>query len=131
MLIHNKEKEFIYEDLSYKINGILFDVFNELGPGLSEKYYQKAINIALKLGGLKNKEQVYIPLSYKEIKIGNYYLDFLIEDKIILEIKKGNYFRRQNISQVFQYLKETNLKLGILANFTSSGVKIKRIVNLY
>lgn len=101
MFIKNKKEEFIYEELSYKINGILFDVFNELGPGLSKKYYQKAILEALKLNGLKVKQQLYIPLKYKGIKIGNYYLDFLIENKIIVEIKKGNYFRKQNIEQVY------------------------------
>lgn len=131
MIIENKKEDFIYQELSYRINGILFDVFNELGPGLSEKYYQRAIFEALKSAGLKVTEQLYIPLNYKGIQIGNCYLDFLIEDTIILELKRGDYFRRQNIAQIYQYLKATNLKLGILANFTSGGVKIKRIVNLY
>lgn len=125
------QNQIIFEELSYKINGILFDVYNELGPGLSEKYYQRAVFEALKLAGFKIQQQLYVPLKYKDIKIGNYYLDFLIEDTIVLEIKQGNTFLKRNISQVYEYLKVTNLKLGILANFTSSGVKIKRIVNLY
>jgi len=120
----------IYKDLSYKIIGILFDVFNELGYGYQEKYYQKAIAKLLNKNGLSFKEQVGLPIEFQKEKIGRYYLDFLIESKIILEIKKGDNFWKDNIEQVYAYLKRFNLKLGILANFTKSGVKIKRIVNI-
>ena len=58
-------------------------------------------------------------------------MDFLIDGKIILEIKKDTNFRRTNIEQVVGYLKETNLRLGIIVNFTKEGVKFKRILNLY
>jgi len=57
-------------------------------------------------------------------------IDFLVEDKILVEIKKGNYFSKKNIEQVYAYLKATGLKLAILANFTSTGVKFRRILNL-
>jgi len=56
-------------------------------------------------------------------------LDFLIEDKIILEVKKGNYFSRRNINQVKGYLKATSMKLAILVNFTTKGVKFFRVLN--
>jgi len=125
-----KKRDLIYPDLSYKIVGILFDVFKDLGPGYQEKYYQKAISLSSKGNNLKFKEQVSIPLEYKSHKIGSVILDFLIENKIVLEIKKGNYFSPNNIKQISAYLRATNLKLGLLANFTSGGVKIKRIVNI-
>lgn len=64
-----------------------------------------------------------------DIKKSRNYLDFLVEDKIVLEIKKGNYYSKKNIEQVKQYLKVTNLKLAILANFTPSGVKFLRVLN--
>ncbi len=124
------KKDIIYPKECYKIIGILFDVYNELGSNYQEKYYQRAITIAFKKAGLKFKQQVFIPLKYKDSKIGNYFLDFLIEDIIVLEIKKGDYFSRLNIQQVLAYLKASNLKLGILANFTTSGIKFKRIVNI-
>jgi GxxExxY protein len=63
-------------------------------------------------------------------KIGINYLDFLIEDKIVLELKKGDYFNRATIKQVNQYLKTTKLKLALIAVFTSRGVKVKRLVNI-
>jgi len=73
---------------------------------------------------------VSAPLAYGGKTIGRYYLDFLIADKIVLEIKKGDRFLKTNIDQVYAYLKRFNLKLGILANFTKGGLKFKRIVNV-
>lgn len=77
------------------------------------------------------KEQVPFNIKFKEEIIGRYFLDFLIDGKIILEIKKETNFKKRNIQQVFGYLKKTNLKLGLLVNFTKDGVKFKRILNLY
>jgi GxxExxY protein len=125
-----KNNEFIYPELSYKIIGILYTVHNQVGYGHKESYYQKAISYALKDENISFKEQVYSPLVFQNRIIGKYFLDFLIDEKIILEIKKDAFFRKQNIDQVYSYLKTCNLKLGILANFTSRGVKIKRIVNI-
>ena len=123
-------KELIYPKLSYEIVGILYDVFNKVGAGHKERYYQNALLIAFKNNNLDYKEQVPVALRYDNQKIGQYYLDFLIEDKIILEIKSDNIFRKPNIEQIYSYLKSTGLKLGIIANFTRDGVKFKRIVNI-
>ncbi len=122
--------DLMYSKLSYKIVGILFEVYNNLGPGFQEKYYQKAISVAFQEQRINFKEQFLISIKFKENKIGKYFLDFLVEDKIILEIKKGDRFSRRDIEQVYAYLKATNLKLGIIANFTNSGIKFKRIINL-
>ena len=125
-----KRKDLIYPELSYTIVGILFEVYNNLGSGHKEKYYQKAVAIALKTAMISFKEQVYSPIIFKDNNVGNYFLDFLIEDKLVLEIKSGEKFLKQNISQIYSYLKIKNLKLGILANFTKEGLKFKRILNL-
>lgn len=125
-----RRNDLLYPELSFKIAGILFDVFKEVGYGHLEKYYQKFVSISLKKAGLRFKEQVFVPMIFGGEKVGRFFLDFLIEDEIILEIKKGDYFRKQNIEQILSYLKANNLKLGILANFTSQGVKIKRVINL-
>lgn len=122
--------EIIYADISYKIIGILYDVYNEVGFGHKEQYYQNALKIAFQDNKLNFREQVPVSLKYRESKVGQYYLDFLIEDKIILEIKKDNTFKKTNIDQIYSYLKSTNLKLGLLVNFTRGGVKVKRIINI-
>ena len=125
-----KRNDLIYPELCYKIVGILYDVFNEVGPGHKEVLYQKAISIAFDKNKIHFSEQVYTPLKYQNMQIGKYFLAFLIENKIVLEIKKDSIFRKQNIDQVFSYLRASNLKLGIIANFARNGVKFKRIVNI-
>ena len=126
----NKDKV-IFKELSYKIVGLLFDVYNDLGYGYQEKYYERAIEKYFIDNNISFKKQVPYKIVFRGEIIGRYYLDFLVEDKIVLEIKKGNYFSRNNIGQVNGYLKSTNKKLAILANFTSDGVKFRRILNLY
>ena len=125
-----KKEDLIYPELSYKIVGVLFEVFNELGYGYKEIHYQRAISKLFKDLGVTFQEQVQTSIQCKDQNVGSYYFDFLIENIIVLEIKKGDYFSRHNIEQVLNYLKSRNFKLGILANFTSDGVKFKRIVNL-
>ena len=110
--------------------GVLFEVYNELGYGYQEKYYEKAIAKAFDKKGIKYKRQVAYKVRFKGEDIGIQYLDFLVEDKIILELKKGNYFSRRNIEQVKSYLNATNKQLAILANFTSTGVKSLRVLNI-
>jgi len=114
--------------LSYKIIGILFDVYNELGHGYQERIYQRAIAEAFRRAGLKYEEQVPCKLSYGGTNIGRYFLDFLVDNKIVLEIKQGDRYSRTNFVQVTGYLKATGLPLGILANFTSNGVVFKRVL---
>ena len=128
-LAKNIRTDLLYPELSYKIIGVTFEVYNKLGPGYLEKYYQRAIAIALKDSGLKYREQVYASLMFKNVKIGKCFFDFLIEDKIVLELKIGDRFSKQDIEQIHSYLKVNNLKLGLLVNFTSQGVRFKRIIN--
>ncbi|MCD6429549.1 GxxExxY protein, partial [bacterium] len=98
--------------------------------GYKEHIYQKAIAQELEEVNIKFKKELPIKIIYKGNPIGIYYLDFLIEEKIILEVKVRNYFSRKDIEQLYSYLKTKNLKLGIIAHFTRSGVKFKRVVNL-
>jgi len=121
-----RKKDLLYPDLS----GALFNVYNNIGSGHRERFYQRAIAIELKSLNIPCMEQVYVSVNFRDKVIGKYYLDFLIDNKIILEIKKGEVFLRKNIEQIFSYLKAKKLKLGILANFTKTGLKFKRIVNI-
>ncbi|NCO23360.1 GxxExxY protein [bacterium (Candidatus Moisslbacteria) CG12_big_fil_rev_8_21_14_0_65_36_11] len=120
----------IYPELSYKIVGILFDVYNELGGGYQEKYYQRAIAKRFKKVNIQFQEQINVPLKFDNEKIGQYFLDFLVDNKIILEIKVAPRFYIRDVRQILAYLKATNLQLGILASFTRNGLIFKRIINI-
>jgi GxxExxY protein len=123
-------KKVAHKELSYRVVGTLFEVYNELGFGYQEKFYEKALEKSFTQRKISFKRQAPFVLKFKGEPIGKYYLDFLIKDKIILEIKKGNYFPKRNIEQVREYLKVTGLQLAILANFTSTGIKFIRMLNL-
>ena len=121
--------DLIYPELSYQIIGVLFEVYNEIGSGFYEKYYQRATAIGLKNAGLIFKEQVHTKLIFQKSIVGGHFLDFLIDNKIVLEIKKGDRFSKNNIEQIMNYLKTNKLKLGIIANFGQNQLKFKRIIN--
>ena len=125
-----KRSDLLYPELSYQIVGILFEVFNELGYQYQEKYYQRAISRSLKQLNIPFSEQIGVPILFKGQRIGRYVFDFLIDGKIVLEIKRGDRFTPQDIKQTVAYLKRSGLKLGILARFSSKGLKFKRIINL-
>jgi GxxExxY protein len=125
-----KRKDLIYPELSYQVTGILFEVWSGVGIGHKEKFYQKAVAQGLGNHDLRYKEQLPVKINFRGKFIGLYYFDFLIEEKFVLEIKVRNYFSKNDINQLYAYLKAAKLKLGIIAHFTKTGVKIKRVVNL-
>lgn len=125
-----RRNDLVYPTLSYEIVGCAYEIWDELGPGHSEKIYQKSFAIVLRAKNIKFQEQVYYSLKFRDKIVGKGVLDFLIEDKIIVELKKDGHFSKNNIEQVLNYLKLSSLKLAILINFTKEGVKFKRIVNV-
>ncbi len=128
--MNDKRRGFIYEKESYKIIGIIYEVFNELGYGHKEKFYQKAIAKEFEKRKILFKEQSRAKIKYKGKELGIYILDFLVFDKIVIELKQGKHFSKSDIRQLYSYLKATKLKLGLLVYFTSQGIRVKRIVNL-
>lgn len=122
-------RELIYPKLSYKLIGVAYKIYNSLGFGLQEKYYQRAFEREL-IGLLVSYKKEYkIDLNYEGEKIGKYFLDFVVDDKIVIELKVAPRLRHVHIKQVFEYLKVLNKKLAILIFFTDQGVRYRRIIN--
>ena len=130
-LVKNIREDLIYPELSYKIMGCAFEVFNELGYGYAEKEYQKALAISFKKQKIAFKEQVYFPVTFQGELLKKGFCDFVIEEKIIIELKKNEQFSRLHIEKVNQYLKSSKLKLALLINFAPTKVISKRLLNLY
>jgi len=122
--------ELIYPELSYKIVGCAFKVFEDLGAGRLEKYYQAGMRLKFSEKKIKFMEQAYHEIRIGNEKIGSVFFDFIVDDKIVVELKKDDRFLISNIDQENNYLKTSELKLGILINFGKTDVKFKRIVNL-
>ena len=109
--------ELLHKELSGQIIGALFEVHNNLGNGLLEKYYQRGLAAEFQKRGVSFQEQVSVSMSYKGKSIGRRVLDFLVDGKVVVEIKKDNYFSRQHIEQATSYLKALNLELVILQTY--------------
>jgi GxxExxY protein len=124
-----RRNDLAYPELSYQIVGCAYEVFKSLGHGHPEKIYQRAMAILFKERNINYKEQVYIPVKFRDKIVGKSFLDFSIEEKIIVELKKDFHFSKTHIDQVLNYLKTSELKLAILINFGKEGVTFKRIIN--
>ncbi|MES2591844.1 MAG: GxxExxY protein [Bacteroidota bacterium] len=119
-------------EISYRIIGVAIELHKNLGPGLLESVYENALAYDLRESGLEVKQQIPMPLIYKEVRLDNgYRLDLLVENKVIIEIKSIEMVAPVHFSQTLTYLKLSKLKLGLLINFNSDKLKegIHRIVN--
>lgn len=121
--------EIVHKELSYRIMGILFSVHSQLGNRYQEKIYQRAVEEALKQEKINFKKELQVDLKYNNKRIGKYFLDFLVEDLIVLELKTVDKLNPKDFTQVLAYLVANNIELGILANFRSDRLSYRRILN--
>src|SRR3989344_4919640 len=119
----------IYQDTTFKVNGILFSVHNDLGRYRNEQQYSDAIEQKLKENNLNYKREYILPASFSGESAGRSKVDFLIEDKIILEIKAKDFITKEDYYQIRRYLDSAKKKLGLLVNFRNKALRIKRILN--
>lgn len=118
----------VYQELSYQTVGALYDTYKELGPGLPEKYYYRYIKTNLIKRNLQVQDQLKVEIQGLPVKLGRFYIDFVVDDKIVVEIKTGNRFLKKDIDQIMNYLRHSGLKLGILARFSQNGVITRRLL---
>jgi len=120
--------EIIFKELSYAIIGAAMEVHRILGPGFLEAVYQAALAHELTLRGIRFEQFKKLPVYYKGILVGEYEADFVIEGKIILEIKAVSKLHPRHEAQAHHYLAATGLHLAILLNFGAESLRQKRIV---
>jgi GxxExxY protein len=119
----------LFPELCYKILEICFDIHNAIGPGFTENIYETAFAYELTSRKVAFEQQKPITVPYKNTVLGIYRLDFVIDQKIIVELKAVNALDTIFKQQVVSYLKATSLKLGLLINFGSRRVEHVRVVN--
>ena len=121
-------------EISYKIRGAIFKVYNKLGPGLFESVYESALHYELIKLDLSVERQVAITIPYDELILDvAFRVDLLVEDKIIIELKSVEDLAPIHYKQIATYLRLTNKKIGLLVNFNTLNIldDIKRIANKY
>jgi GxxExxY protein len=113
--------------LSKRVIGCAFEVSNVLGVGFLEKVYQRALANELHRQGLKTEIEVPAPVIYKGDRVGDYYLDLLVEKTLVVELKCVNGFTNEHTAQTLNYLRATRLPLALLLNFKHPRLQIKRL----
>ena len=115
-------------EITYKINGAVYEVNRILGPGFLEKVYENALLIELLDRSLKAKSQVPINVSFKGKIVGEYFADIVVEEQVILELKVVERIQKVHEAQLLNYLRATDMKVGLLVNFKYPKAEIKRFV---
>jgi len=110
-------------EISFYVRKSIFSVYNELGPGLLERVYEKVLLLELESHGLKVRNQVPISIKFKDLVIDSSFIaDIIVEDKVIIEIKSVQEINEVHHKQLLTYLKLSDIKLGILVNFNTDYI---------
>ena len=109
--------DLICKELTKKIIGVYYKVYNELGFGFLEKVYENAMMIELRRHGFECSRQQRIEVYYLGERVGEYFADIIINNSVILELKATDYLVAEHEAQLINYLKGTNIEVGLLLNF--------------
>ncbi|MFH1228400.1 MAG: GxxExxY protein [Planctomycetota bacterium] len=118
----------LYKDLTGEIINAAFEVHNTLGCGFLEKVYENALRYELKQRNLKVAPQKEIKVHYKDVEVGTYIADIVVEDKVILELKAADEVTTIHEAQLLNYLKASHYKVGLILNFAKTKLEYKRLV---
>lgn len=122
------DKQYLMSDLTSRIIACAIEVHKTLGPGFEEVFYQRALERELTAAGIEATREVWIDVEYKGLKLGKKRVDFVIED-CMLEIKAKSALEDVDKVQTLSYLKASGYPIGLLINFGSAEIEIKRIAN--
>ena len=114
-------------ELTEKVLGVFFDVYNELGCGFLESVYESALFIALTSAGLNVERQASIPVWFRRTQVGDFKADLVVEKAVILELKAAKALDPTHDVQLLNYLRATNIEIGLLLNFGPKP-EFKRLV---
>jgi len=119
--------ELLHKELTEEILNAFYAVYNELGYGFLEKVYQNSLFIELKSRGFKVEAQKQIRVNYKGFEVGEYYADIVVDDLVILELKAAECLVKEFEAQLINYLRGTNIEVGLLLNFGKKPEFIRKV----
>jgi len=121
----------LHEELSGKILEGCFEVSKELGAGFLESVYEKALFVALTQKGLNVELQVPLKVRFRDVIVGDFYADLLVEKKMLVELKAVNALTNEHYAQIINYLKATGIEVGLIVNFGHSKLEYRRFKNKF
>ena len=122
------EENFLHGDLTRKIIGAAFEVYGVLGYGFLESVYKRAMQVELQRTGLKAEIEAPIKVLYKNVNVGDFRADLLVNDVVVVELKVAKNYEADDEPQLLNELKATGMKVGLLINFGRTKVEFKRLV---
>lgn len=117
--------------ISERVIGCAFAVSNDLGVGFQENVYENALTVEMHAEGLEFEQQKPLKVVCRNNVVGNYIADFVVENRLIVELKALSQLPSQHDAQVMNYLKATGMSVGLLLNFGTARIGVKRLVNDY
>lgn len=126
--MHTDKNQLLHEELTYRLIGLAMQTHSTLGYGFLEKVYENALMVLFRKNSIHAEQQASIPVLFEGEKIGDYYADILVENKVILEIKATNGIAGHHRAQILNYLKATGHRVGIILNFGSRKLEYERLV---
>lgn len=123
------KREYLYSELTDRIIAIAIKVHKILGPGFVERIYEKALAHEFSKAKLNYVQQKIIRVNYDNILLGDQRIDFMVEDKVIIELKTVVEISEIHLAQMISYLKTDNKKIGLILNFAKPKLEVKRIAN--
>jgi len=123
------KSEYKYSELTGKIIGCAMEVYNNLGNGFQEVIYQRALSFEMELQQIVFAREVEMPIFYKQKDVGTRRVDFLVDEKICVELKALTVLDDVHLAQAINYLEAFNLEVGLLINFGNTELEFKRIQN--
>ena len=119
----------ILDELTEKVIGACFEVSNELGCGFLESVYGKALLIVLREKGLNACSQVPLQVLFRQQVVGDFFADVVVEEQVLVELKAVKSLAPEHVAQVLNYLRGTNIQVGLLVNFGNPKLEIRRFEN--
>ena len=116
----------VHYELTRGIIGCAYDVINELGSGFLESVYENAMVLALSEAGLPVQSQVPVPVSFRGKRVGDFYADLLVDEKVLIELKAVKALAPEHQAQIINYLNATGIEVGLLINFGNPKLELKR-----
>lgn len=123
----NVNEQFRHAELTKGIIGVFYEVYNELGHGFLESVYENSLAIALRVKGFEVHQQVSVPVLFRGQLVGDFNADLLVNKTVILELKSCRSIVDAHIAQLLNYLKATEIEVGLLLNF-GPRPEFKRVV---
>lgn len=123
------KEDYLYKDLTREIIGAAMEVHRTLGCGFLESVYEESLAVEFGLRGIQFERQKALDVFYKQEHVKQFVCDFLVDGVVMVELKAVKEITESQKAQVLNYLRATNLKLGLLLNFGASSLQYKRVIN--